>query len=37
LIQHFVEVQIAEAKRETQGEKGDDTLIDPLHLPQEDD
>jgi len=37
LIQHFVEVQIAEAKRELQGEEGDDALIDPLHLPQEDD
>ncbi|MGV8860219.1 MAG: hypothetical protein ACOH2O_01020 [Pseudomonas sp.] len=37
LIQHFVEVQIAEAKRELQGEEGDDALIDPLHLPQEED
>mgnify|MGYP001576830899 CR=1 FL=1 len=37
LIQHFVEVQIAEAKRESQEEDGDDALIDPLHLPQEDD
>ncbi|MDY7563788.1 hypothetical protein QN400_16905 [Pseudomonas sp. RTC3] len=37
LIQHFVEVQIAEAKRESQEEDGDDALIDPLQLPQQDD
>ncbi|MGS0736092.1 hypothetical protein ACVBEG_05850 [Pseudomonas sp. GG8] len=37
LIQHFVEVQIAEVKREFEGEEGGDALIDPLHLPQEDD
>jgi len=37
LIQHFVEVRIAEAKRGSQKEDSADALIDPLQLPQEDD